>query len=192
MSASGDRRLNRFHSYWRVVAPSEHFLQVYENDAVFIDSLEEFVAAALQTGDGVIVIATTAHLEILEDRLRLLGFSLTIARSRDQYVALNVDEALSKFMVKGHPDEALFKELVGGLVARVGVNGRQVRAFGEMVAVLWARGERSATLRLEHFWHQLCREYAFSLLCAYPRSGFVGSPDASLMAIHAAHSTVVA
>jgi len=42
-----------------------------------------------------------------------------------------------------------------------------VRAYGEMVDVLWQRGERDAAIRLEEFWNDLARLQTFSLLCAY-------------------------
>ncbi len=52
-------------------------------------------------------------------------------------------------------------------------DGRRVRAFGEMVAVLWDQGQNAATVRLEHLWHKLCpEEKDFSLFCTYPKAGF--------------------
>jgi hypothetical protein len=42
-----------------------------------------------------------------------------------------------------------------------------VRAYGEMVDVLWQRGERDAAIRLEEFWNDLARLQTFCLLCAY-------------------------
>lgn len=52
-----------------------------------------------------------------------------------------------------------------------GRDGRRVRAFGEMVAVMWTRGQSGATVQLEHLWHRFCQTKAFSLFCAYPKSG---------------------
>ncbi len=42
-----------------------------------------------------------------------------------------------------------------------------MRAYGEMVDVLWQRGERDAAIRLEEFWNDLAKLQTFSLLCAY-------------------------
>ncbi|UUZ48116.1 hypothetical protein LP420_35145 [Massilia sp. B-10] len=39
-----------------------------------------------------------------------------------------------------------------------------------MVALLWANGEREATIRLEHLWARLCKSDEFDLFCAYPRA----------------------
>ena len=45
---------------------------------------------------------------------------------------------------------------------------RKVRAFGEMIALLWARGDRAATLWLEQLWHELCQTQEFSLFLRIP------------------------
>ena len=73
----------------------------------------------------------------------------------------------------------------------LGRDGRRVRAFGEMVALLWAQGHTAAIVRLEHLWHRMCQERGFSLFCAYPRVGFTQDVDASIREICAAHSKVL-
>jgi len=93
-------------------------------------------------------------------------------------------------MVDGWPDDARFHETVTGLIARAGARGRPVRAFGEMVAVLWGRGDNAATIRLEHLWHTLCLSRGFSLFCAYPKSGFTENATESIREICATHSRV--
>jgi hypothetical protein len=46
-------------------------------------------------------------------------------------------------------DDHLLAEFVTGLITRAQGNGQRVRAFGEMVALLWAQGDIAATIRLE-------------------------------------------
>jgi hypothetical protein len=179
-------------TFWGEMAPCEHLVQIYENHPVFLDSLEGFLAGGLAAGDGVIVIATSDHLAALDARLEKQGFNLDAARSQDHYIALDAEETLSKFMVSGWPDEDLFEQLVSQLIARARGNGRRVRAFGEMVAVLWAGGHNGATVRLEHLWHAICQKEAFSLFCAYPKIGFTQDAESSLKDICAAHSRVLA
>src|SRR5207244_11957125 len=97
----------------------------------------------------------------------------------------------SKFMVNGWPDEELFQKTVYDLIRRARGVDRRVRAFGEMVALLWANGETAATVRLEHLWHQVCMTHIFTLFCAYPRSGFTKHPEDSLNEILSAHSKTI-
>ena len=178
--------------FWGEISPCEHLVQFYDDEAPFLDSLEGFVAGGLRGGEGVVVIATPDHLAALEARLRGSGtFNLDAHGIRDRYIALDADQVLSSFMVDGWPDDALFKAVVSSLLERAGEGGRRVRAFGEMVALLWQRGDTGATVRLEHLWHQLCHERGFSLFCAYPRIGFTQNADESIREICDAHSKII-
>jgi PAS domain S-box-containing protein len=47
-----------------------------------------------------------------------------------------------------------------------------VRAFGEMVDLLWRDGRRRAAIELEHLWNEASAIHSFSLLCAYAISSF--------------------
>ncbi|MGH7831066.1 MAG: MEDS domain-containing protein [Candidatus Binatia bacterium] len=177
--------------FWGEISPCEHLVQIYENDGAFMDTLEEFIGGGLRAGDGVIVIATAPHLNTLEQRLEARGMDVDAARSEDQYIPLAADEVLAGFMVGGWPDDALFTNVVSELIARARRRGRRVRAFGEMVAILWARGDQGATVRLEHLWHRLCQTEAFSLFCAYPKVGFTRNASESISELCAAHSKVI-
>src|SRR6266568_320753 len=61
-----------------------------------------------------------------------------------------------------------------------------------MVNVLWATGQYEAALRLEQLWNDLARNHSFSLLCAYPLSGF-NSPKHTepFLKICREHSSVI-
>jgi hypothetical protein len=178
--------------FWGEIAPGNHLLQIYEDDAVFLDALEGFVGGGLKAGEGVVIIATPAHRQALEDRLEGRGFDLQSARANDQYIDLDAIDTLALFMVDGWPDDERFKLTVTQLLGRAGRDDRRVRAFGEMVAVLWAQGHCGATVRLEHLWHRFCEEEKFSLMCAYPMTGFTTDAAASLREICDAHTHLVA
>jgi hypothetical protein len=179
--------------FWGEIAPCEHLVQIYDEDGAFLDCLAGFVSGGLKAGEAVIIIASAVHLRSLEFRLRAQGVNLAAAAMQGQYFSFDAEASLSNFMVGSWPDEDLFKQFVNSLLARArGKNDRRVRAFGEMVAVLWAGGHNGATVRLEHLWHQFCRTAAFSLFCAYPRTGFTQDADAAIRAICAEHSKVVA
>jgi hypothetical protein len=178
--------------FWGEIAPCEHLIQIYEDDGVCLDAVEGFVSGGLRAGDGVVVIATPAHLEALETRLRARGCDLDTACAQDRYITLDAEETLSKFIAGGLPDEDRFVQVVTEIIARAAQGGRRVRAFGEMVAVLWAQGHSGGTVRLEYLWHKLCQQGLFSLFCAYPKSGFTQDADASVREICATHSKMVA
>ena len=180
-----------FEVFWGEMTPCDHAVQIYGTDEAFLDALEGFVAQGLHQGESAIIIATPEHRTSLARRLESRGLDLEKARARDQYIALDAETTLSEFMRADWPDDGLFARCVDSLIRRARAHGRPVRAFGEMVALLWAQGHSGATVRLEHLWHQLCRERAFPLFCAYPRSGFTQDATVSLEEICATHDRLL-
>jgi hypothetical protein len=190
MSRSPDFQQNDVNVFWGEIAPCDHFVQLYEENDIFLEALEGFVSGGIHSGDSVIVIATPTNRKALDNRLKAQGLDLMAVVAQDQYITLDAEETLSKFIVKGWPDDELFTEVVTGLITRARGNGRRVRAFGEMVAILWARGDTAATVRLEYLWENLCQKEGFSLFCAYPKAGFTQNKRAAISAICATHTKV--
>lgn len=183
-------QMHRSPIFWGEISPCEHAMQVYGDDKMFMDALEGFVGGGLVNGESAIVIATPEHLAALEARLPLRGIDLAAARHDQRYLGIAAERVLRDFMIEGWPDEERFYEVVTTLIGQVRRDGRRVRAFGEMVALLWAQGHAAATVRLEHLWNKLCNRERFPLFCAYPKTGFTSDPTSSLRELCAAHSRV--
>lgn len=188
-SINNRRRIDMF---WDEQSASDHCVQIYEDDAVFLDALEGFVAGGIRQGDAIVLIATPAHLQGLECRLAASGFDVAAAAKRGQYFALDARASLAEIMVDGWPDEALFERFIGALLKRARREQRQVRAFGEMVALMWSDERREATVRLEHLWSGLCARESLSLFCAYPKAGFADGADSCYTQVCSAHSRLYA
>jgi hypothetical protein len=148
--------LNRANAFWAEMSACEHFVQIYESEEVFLDILASFVSKALKEDHTAVVIATPAHRQELNERLMESGHDLTALRLQDQLISLDAQEMIKKFMTNGWVDDELFFQLVSDILARATKTGRKVRAFGEMVTVMWSKGFYGATVRLEHLWHRLC------------------------------------
>lgn len=138
-------------------------------------------------GEGVIVIATREHLRALDENLSAFTVGMATNRLTDAYITIDAHEALGKFMVDRWPDDELFLEFVMGLVSRASARGRRVRAFGEMVALLWAQGNTAATVRLKYLWNRVCKLKSLPLFCAYPKAGF--TQEAQLPSLRFARHT---
>jgi hypothetical protein len=173
------------------IAPGHHIAQFYADDAALLDALTTFAAGGLTDGESIIVIATPEHLRALRERLICARIDLASSIIEDRYITLNAETALSAFMIGGWPDEKLFRNFVSHLLDRVAANDCRVRAFGEIVSLLWAKGCAAATLRLEQLWNQFCQKSRLSLFCAYPIAGFPKDASGSLAEICAAHSRVI-
>jgi len=179
-------------AYWGEISPCEHLLQIYESECVLLDTLEGFVTGGLELNEGVVLIATPEHLKAIEARVCARGVDLDAVRAGHQYIPLDAEATLGRFMRQGLPNTELFKAVIFELLSRArGRNWRRVRAFGEMVVLLWSQGNTAATIQLEHLWHDVCKSERFSLLCAYPLKGFERDPSNSIKKIRAAHSNTI-
>lgn len=175
-------------SDWAEMGDREHFVQFYEADGFLLNSLSGFIGKAIHSGDGALVVATKAHRSGLDESLLANGVDVTSAKARGRYVSLDAAETLAKFMVDGTPEPGRFHEYMGGVIASLTDGPSRIRAFGEMVAVLWAEGNHAAAIRLEELWSDLQKAHSFSLFCAYPMNGLGGErfiePHGSVCNVH--------
>jgi PAS domain S-box-containing protein len=176
---------------WTDVNPHSHLVQFYENDGFLIDSLTRWFADGLSAGDSCVYVGTEAHRVRLEKNLSDQGVDLDKLLKEGRFVSGDASQVLSTFMLNEWPDEALFTRAIEGILARV-TKPRDVRVFGEMVALLWADGSRQAAVRLEELWNGFMKTHALSLCCAYPLHSFGSDADASLfLKVCAQHTPVL-
>jgi len=156
---------------WRELlqAPSggDHFVQVYKDEAFLLEAVAEYAGTGLRRGEGVVIIATPSHRAAFVQQLAGDGVDAEEALQRGQLLLLDADETLARFTLGGMPEWQGFRALIGDLIAKLRLEYPTVRAYGEMVDLLWRRGEREAAIRLEEFWNDLAGLQTFSLLCAY-------------------------
>jgi hypothetical protein len=184
--------LERAKAFWAEMSAREHFVQIYQDEDTFVNTLTSFVDGALQEGFTALVVATPFHHRKLEERLSQIGHDLATLRAQDQYISLNAEATIGDFMVNGSVDGERFLQVATDILARATKNGRKVRAFGEMVAIMWAKGFYGATVKLEYLWHQFCTENSFAMFCAYPEIGFAENGSEAIAHICAAHSKILA
>lgn len=95
----------------------------------------------------------------------------TQARVQDgSLVVHDSAQMLARFSSKAVIDAERFDRTVGCEIREAVERAGQapVRAFGDMVGILWQREERRAAIDLERLWIDLQRELGFALFCAYP------------------------
>jgi hypothetical protein len=177
--------------FWGEIAPCDHLVQVYENEKIFLDTLEGFAGTGFLANDSVVIIATSTHLDALNARLRSHSFDLNALIKGDQYIPIKAEDLLSILLVDGWIDEKIFNSFITDIVNRAKQRNGKVRAFGEMVAVLWEQGLCGATVQLENLWNQLHGKSPFTLFCAYPKTGFMQSTNDSIDIICKQHAKVI-
>jgi signal transduction histidine kinase len=162
-----------------VLAPqddgSSHTVQFYESDAFLHDTVARFLADGLAAGQYAVVIATDAHSEGFTEGLESRGFDARRALESGQLTVLNATDLLARIMDGRMPDPDLFRNHVGANFDACQAHGTTyMRAYGEMVDVLWRDGNPEGAIRLEQLWNDLARTHRFHLLCAYPIGNFAG------------------
>src|SRR2546421_9846668 len=148
-------------------AGADHLVQVYRDERFLYEAVAEYAGTGLRRAEGVIVIATPSHRAGFMRKLEDDGIAAREAVQRGRLLMVDAAETLARVTPGGMPDWQTFHALVGGLIAKMRLEYPTVRAYGEMVDLLWQRGERDAALRLEEFWNDLLKLQTFSLLCAY-------------------------
>jgi anti-sigma regulatory factor (Ser/Thr protein kinase) len=114
------------------------------------------------------------------------------ARRRGLVIELDAATTLSSLMRDGRVDRDLFCDVIGQVMREAVGTGRSVRAYGEMVTLLWEAGDVLSVLELESLWNELKHELSFSLLCAYPnRSDPETELSETLGEVCGFHSSVV-
>jgi hypothetical protein len=173
----------------KAIAHGEHVVRFYEHDVELVATVCPYIAAGLRGGEPVLLIATYAHRIAFETELADRGVDLARARDDGLLVSLDAAATLAAFSDGERIDRDAFMTVVGGLMREVCASGRTVRAYGEMVALLWDRGDVLAAIELERLWNELGRELPFNLLCAYPSASVAGSEHAeALHRVCAEHS----
>ena len=160
------------HSLEMPATADRHGVHFYSTDEGIVTAVADTFEAAIAGGESMLLVATPEHRAGIEADLRRRGARL------DQlpYHAFDAAETLNSLLVNGVPDRQLFQAVVGGLVTKLVCEG-PLSIYGEMVNLLWQRGDVMAAMRLEGFWNELGAGTDFSLLCGY-RTG--GDRDASL------------
>lgn len=151
-----------------------HAVQFYGNDNELLDTVGTFLSEGLVSGHPAVVIATSPHRLAIEKALEHRMIDVERARRLGDLVLLDADDTLATFMVDGVPSAAVFKKTMGDVIEQT-LRGRErtpVRAYGEMVDVLWKQGKTAAAVRLEVLWNDLASTHVFSLLCGYAIGNF--------------------
>lgn len=155
--------------------PQGHVVQLHgPDDRLLTTNVGHYLWEGLKRGDGLLVIATPQRRDALWAFLRGLGADPEGAVRDGRVVFLEAHETLRKFMVDGQPDWRRFEHTIRVAMRQIrGAPGHtEMRAYGEMVGLLWQAGEFSAAVRLEQFWNRLLHSNGFSLFCAYPINVF--------------------
>jgi DNA-binding NarL/FixJ family response regulator len=160
-----------------------HEILFCSNEGVLLDSLMQFIAAALQAGDAAIVWVTESHRQALLQRLCGQGVDIDSAIQIGTFIASDVGEK---------PDPVRMLEAVRSLIraaSKAGKEGPRVALCGERAGRLWAEGKIDAAIQLEQLCNELAKSHPIDILCPYPLPNGQRN-DQALKSLCAEHTAV--
>ena len=164
-------------------APRDHIVQLYQDQHFLNRAVCRFAAAALANGEAVILVPTLAHWNAFRPRLEAEGVDVEAVQGRGQLTVVDADELLPRFMREAMPDAPVFLGLAADVIARARGAGRypKVRWWGEMVNVLWERGDVAASMTLEDLFDQLAHGHDIAIFCSFLMDNFNGDVHARML-----------
>ncbi|GAB3075118.1 hypothetical protein GCM10027053_46000 [Intrasporangium mesophilum] len=168
-----------------------HAVSFYALDTEGVDSVAHYVAQGWTVGECVIVVATRAHRAAIEARLRDLGHDPAAQLAQKLYLPYDAETTLRSLLSDGSFDVERFHVVVGAMLQEAAATGAAIRAFGEMVALMWQLGAVDDAIELEMQWNRLMHDHDFSLLCAYPTGVFDHATLVDVRRVCELHTDVV-
>jgi hypothetical protein len=164
-------------------APSDHIVQLYQDEEFLNRAVCRFAGAGFANGEGIILFPTLTHWNAMRPRLEAEGVDVRAAQERGQLTVVDANELLPRFMRDTMPDSPIFNDVLGEILgqARAGGSYQRVRLWGEMVDVLWERGDVTASMSLEDLFDQLGRKRDFSIFCSFLMDNFNGDVHAHML-----------
>jgi hypothetical protein len=150
-----------------------HAVRFYEDDDSLCRIVSGFIAEGLALGQPALVIATKPHADCIEDHLSAATIDVATLKKKGDLLILDARQTMATFMANGIPDPDFFKAAATSALEQLS-RGRSntIRAYGEMVDVLWKDGMNDAAIKLEMLWNRLANTHDFSLLCGYAMGNF--------------------
>ena len=134
-------------------------MQFYEDESFLFEVVADFLEAGVQAREPAIVIATESHRAGFWRALEARDVDVERESAGGHLTLLDAGATLSLFMRDGMPDRTLFRGAIAPVIEAGKRSGERVRAYGEMVDVLWRAGNSQAALRLEQLWNELAETH---------------------------------
>jgi len=163
--------------------PAGHGVQVYGELDELAVSVGRFLDAGFRSGEPALLIATAGHRQAFCGELERRGWKLDELQKQGLLTDLDADETLAALMEGELPSAYRFEQVIGAAAEEVASRfpERTIRAFGEMVDLLFQRGDEPAAIALEELWNGLLEKRRVALLCAYELDVFNHDAQTSVL-----------
>jgi hypothetical protein len=143
------------------IAPA-HGVEIYTRDEDLVESVVAFFAAGIAEQAPGAVLATSEHASAITWGLGERGLDSS------RLFFLDAHQALDSIYDEGAISLAAFDRVVGGLLDLARRNGTgRLRVFGELVDLVWQRGDMESALLLEQLTEEATASQPIAVLCGY-------------------------
>ncbi len=150
--------------------PDAHVVHLYRGARSLGDSVLDWTHRTLINGGGALMVCTPDNAAMIRAKMQEEGLDPVSLEREGRFVVLHVDDLIEQCFRTKMPHPPSFArragEIIHGLKTACGP-GKELRAWGEAVSVLWKRGERAAAHDLESLWNQVIAKEGLRLLCTY-------------------------
>ena len=153
-----------------MVDPCNHIVHLHGGDAAALrERAGRFLGQGLAAGEAALIIASPPHADALVCQLSKDGHDPIGSIRSGRLALVDAGAMLAEMMPAGSLDRDAFMRSVGGALSalRVRSGASRVRAYGEMVGILWQAGRYRDAAVLEDYWNELLKEEDLSLFCGY-------------------------
>jgi DNA-binding NarL/FixJ family response regulator len=160
----------------RIVDASSHGLRSHEagfypDESSLLKDYVRFAEGALDAGNGLIMVVTTARRDRIYQELQARGIDIDRAVRARRCLWRDVPAVLSGLIVDGRVDEARFWTGANAIMMEAARGSRRdpprVSACGDCAATLLQDGLADTAIRLEQLWDDVARTYNVELFCPY-------------------------
>lgn len=179
----GMRRCDPWEQVLADASPHDHIVQLYQDHDFLNSAVCRYVGAGLANGDRIILFPTLTHWNDFRQRLETERVNVQAARERGQLTVVDANELLPRLLRDAMPDPHAFNDVIGDVFRQASAGGsyQKLRAWGELVNILWERGDIAASMNLEDLFDQLNKKIGIAMFCSYVMDNFNGDVHAVML-----------
>jgi DNA-binding NarL/FixJ family response regulator len=148
-----------------------HEAGFYWDESSLLDAHARFAEAALDAGNGFVMVVTSSRRDWLYQRLQERGIDIDRIIKERRCLWRDVPAALSSFIIDGRVDEARFWNAASALIMEAARASKRdpprVSLCGDAAATLLQDGLTDSAIRLEQLWDDVARTYNVDIFCPY-------------------------
>ena len=161
---------------------NSHAVHFYKDSQSLAQVAASFLSEGIRAGERVVIVSTPTHFAAIAKAVERLGFDPAQLKKSGKWIAFDARRTLSSLRAAGgRIDLTRFKVQFVDVVGDWYTSnpGLSMRAYGEMVDLLYRDGDIAGALQLEELWTDLAAVHKFPMLCAYAVNSFFKEPRGS-------------